>query len=277
MAAVVLVQGAGRGRVGAEPRRQLLAAEPRLPRPGRREPRVREALDLRLVELTPGDDGRLMERPAPAKLASNTVTALDVYGSLFDAGARTLQVRLPDAADAVSAVVVLRLHGRAMLGATSLSVLADYAERLAAGGGRLYLSGVDSELAEQIEYSGRFDLAGPIRIYDAEPVIALRTPEQSTRPARGSSQVRARLNRARGSQATKGPGLGPPLSRRGSSHRRGRTSAPLRDTPPTTCRSPCSLRTTWSWGRDGGSGGWPYTGRSRRRRTCRPPLRRVSA
>jgi SulP family sulfate permease len=134
-----------------------------------------EALDLRLVELTADDAGRLVERPASATLASNTVTALDVYGSLFYAGARTLQMRLPDPGGAVSAVVVLRLRGRTTLGATSLSVLADYADRLAAGGGRLYLSGVDPALAEQIEHSKRFDLEGPVRIYDAEAVIGAST------------------------------------------------------------------------------------------------------
>jgi SulP family sulfate permease len=134
-----------------------------------------EALDLRLVELTVDDQGRLIEQPAPERLASNTVTALDVYGSLFYAGARTLQIRLPDPADAVSAVVILRLRGRTMLGATSFSVLAGYAERLAAGGGRMYLSGVDSALAEQIDRSGRFELDGPMRVYEAEPVIGAST------------------------------------------------------------------------------------------------------
>ena len=42
--------------------------------------------------------------------------------------------------------VVLRLRGRATLGATSFAVLADYAERLATVGGCLYLSGVDPAL-----------------------------------------------------------------------------------------------------------------------------------
>jgi SulP family sulfate permease len=121
------------------------------------------------------DQGRLVERPAPTKLRSNAVVALDVYGSLFYAGARTLQIRLPDPGDALAAVVVLRLRGRTMLGATSFSVLADYAERLAARGGRLYLSGVDSGLARQIDHNRHLDLEGPIRVYDAEPALGAST------------------------------------------------------------------------------------------------------
>jgi SulP family sulfate permease len=100
---------------------------------------------------------------------------LDVYGSLFYAGARTLQVRLPDPGDATSAIVILRLRGRTMLGATSFSVLAGYAEQLASRGGRLYLSGVAPALAEQIRNSRRFDLEGPTRVYEAEPRIGSST------------------------------------------------------------------------------------------------------
>jgi SulP family sulfate permease len=135
----------------------------------------REALDLRLVQLTVDGQGRLVERPAPTRLESSTVTVLDVYGSLFYAGARTLEVRLPDPAGAESAVVVLRLRGRTMLGATSFSVLAGYADKLAGGGGRLYLSGVDPELSEQIGRSRRFDLDGPLRVFEAEEVLGAST------------------------------------------------------------------------------------------------------
>ena len=71
-----------------------------------------EAVDLRLVELVPDGTG-LAERPAPRTLESGRVILLDVYGSLFYAGARTLQSRLPDPSGSVRPVVVLRLRGRA--------------------------------------------------------------------------------------------------------------------------------------------------------------------
>ena len=91
----------------------------------------REAADLRVVQLIPRDDGAFVEQPAPPRLESRQVVLLDVYGSLFYAGARTLQARLPEPADAERPVVVLRLRGRAMLGSTAFAVLSDYAGLLA--------------------------------------------------------------------------------------------------------------------------------------------------
>jgi SulP family sulfate permease len=131
----------------------------------------RDALDLAVVQLVPQPDGRLVEQPPPQHLESRTIIALDVYGSLFYAGAKTLEVRLPDPADAEAAVVVLRLRGRTSLGATGLAVLARYGDRLAAGGGRLFLSGVDPALVEQLRRSGRVDDAGPVQIVEATEVI----------------------------------------------------------------------------------------------------------
>jgi sulfate permease, SulP family len=110
----------------------------------------KEALDLAVVELVPRLDGRFDERPAPARLRSRDVTLIDVYGSLYYAGSRTLQVKLPDPAGAESPVVVLRLRGRTALGATAFVVLAAYADRLQEVGGRLFLSGVDPGLFRQL-------------------------------------------------------------------------------------------------------------------------------
>lgn len=120
----------------------------------------REALDLRIVELVP-QDGGFREKAAPLTLQDDSVTMLDVYGSLLYAGSRTLQVRLPNPADVVRAAVVIRLRGRTQLGATFFSVIDDYAARLATGGGRLFLSGVDPSLLAQFERVGG---ASPSRI-----------------------------------------------------------------------------------------------------------------
>ena len=130
-----------------------------------------EALDLRIVELEPLADGRFAERPAPRHLESRTVLMLDVYGSLFYAGARTLQAHLPDPAGADYPAVILRLRGRAMLGATSFAVLSDYAHRLSAQGGRLYLSGVDPALIAQARRNRTVERAGDVRIFEATDVI----------------------------------------------------------------------------------------------------------
>ncbi len=131
----------------------------------------REALDLRVVELTFTDDGAIRESDAPERLAAHRVTVLDVYGSLFYAGARTLAAQLPDAVDVDEAVVVLRLRGRTELGSTSFLVLAGYADRLARGGGRLYLSGVDPHVLRQFARSRRRTVHGPVELYEATPTL----------------------------------------------------------------------------------------------------------
>ena len=138
----------------------------------------REALDLAVVRLVPADDEEgpgWVERPAPDRLPSGEAVVLDVYGSLFYAGARTLQARLPEVGAAEAPVVVLRLRGRTSLGATSQVVLNDYATELAGRGGRLYLSGIDDALATQIRQSRRLDLGGPVRIFPASPRIGAST------------------------------------------------------------------------------------------------------
>jgi sulfate permease, SulP family len=132
-----------------------------------------EALDLSVVELIPLGDGRFEERPAPATLTSHHVTVLDVYGSLLYAGARTLEAHLPELGGAESPAVVLRLRGRTSVGATFVKVVGGYADRLADAGGRLYLSGLDPGLTEQLRRTGHVD--GPVHAYDATPVVGAST------------------------------------------------------------------------------------------------------
>jgi sulfate permease, SulP family len=114
-----------------------------------------EAMDLKVVELVPTGDGRFREQPAPRTLTSHQATVLDVYGSLFYAGARTLQAHLPEVAGADAPAVVLRLRGRTSLGATFFRILASYAEQLGAAGGRLYLSGLDADMAARLARTGQ--------------------------------------------------------------------------------------------------------------------------
>ncbi|WP_370185376.1 SulP family inorganic anion transporter [Rhodococcus wratislaviensis] len=106
-----------------------------------------EAIDLKVVRLRV-EGTRLIEVTAPKRLADNEIVVLDVYGSLFYAGARTLQVRLPDPAGAASPVVILRLRGRTTVSATFFTVIADYARRLDAVGGQLHLSGIDPRIRD---------------------------------------------------------------------------------------------------------------------------------
>ena len=126
-----------------------------------------DAMDLRVVELRRLPDGGIEERPAPNALASRSVMVLDVYGSLLYAGARTLEVRLPDPGDAELAVVVLRLRGRTLLGATAITILENYAQRLSEHAGRLYLSGVDPKVAVTFRRAGHLSEDGPLQLIAA--------------------------------------------------------------------------------------------------------------
>jgi SulP family sulfate permease len=118
--------------------------------------------------LVPTVDGHLVVADPPLTLRDDDVVALDVYGSLFYAGARTLQAKLPDPGTAQRAAVILRLRGRTTLGATFAMVITDYAQRLATGGGTLYLSGLDPSVAEQWERRGLPGAPTNVRLFPAQ-------------------------------------------------------------------------------------------------------------
>ncbi|TKK76204.1 SulP family inorganic anion transporter [Kribbella jiaozuonensis] len=141
-----------------------------------------EAMDLKVVLLRSAGDGRWTEHPAPSNLPSHQATVLDVYGSLLYAGARTLRVKLPDPGGAEAPAVVLRLRGRTAVGATFVKVVDDYAVAVEAVGGRLYLSGVDSSLAELLRRSDRFDGSDPVGIFEATELVGEST-ERALRAA----------------------------------------------------------------------------------------------
>jgi sulfate permease, SulP family len=139
------------------------------------------ATDVSLRALVPRGDGRFSETDPPERLPSHAVTALDVYGSLFFAGARTLRDSLPSPAGAVRPVVVLRLRGRTQVGSTLIDVLDDYADDLRRAGGRLYLSGVDPGLAEQLRRTGKIEVEHDVWLAPAEELVGNSTTDAIAR------------------------------------------------------------------------------------------------
>lgn len=133
--------------------------------------------DIRIYELVevPGRGTAL--RHAPLVLPAGQVTVLDIEGNLFYAGARSLEVALPHVEPGSHPVAVLRLRGRERIGATLVKVLEALAQQVTAAGGRLYLSGVDHRVAEQIRRSG---LIGPddLTVIEATEILG-----ESTRAA----------------------------------------------------------------------------------------------
>jgi SulP family sulfate permease len=138
------------------------------------------ASDVSVRQIIRLDDGRHAESDPPTQLASNTVTVLDVNGSLFFAGARTLQEVLPSPAGATRPVVILRLRGYTHVGATLIDVLDDYAEELAQVGGRLYLSGVAADVSTQLRRAGKLDLDREVYLVPADSVIGASTAQAVT-------------------------------------------------------------------------------------------------
>jgi SulP family sulfate permease len=137
----------------------------------------RSALDLEIVELVPQPDGSVKEQPAPVSLASYHVTVLDVYGSLLFAGARTLELRLPDPTGARCPAMVIRIRGRTTFSSTAVQVLERYQARLGDVGGRLYLSGVNPTVALELERNHALDAIGPVELVPATDVVGAATRE----------------------------------------------------------------------------------------------------
>lgn len=133
-----------------------------------------DAVDLSVVELVVTENGGLVEQPPPASLTNGQTVVLDVYGSLFYAGARTLQARLPNPAGARDVAVVLRLRGRTTFGATFFKVVVDYVTSLDANGGRLYLTGLDPTVVSRLE-AAPTPLTGAARLFVETPEIGAST------------------------------------------------------------------------------------------------------
>lgn len=127
--------------------------------------------DIFVVEVVRRDDDQFEERPPSGRLRGDAVTVLDVYGQLFYAGARTLDQMLPRPHDVRNPVVILRLRGRTILGATLLDVLSRYAEELRRVNGRLYLTDLSEQAYEHAVRTRKLRLSGPVRIFEATPVV----------------------------------------------------------------------------------------------------------
>jgi SulP family sulfate permease len=135
------------------------------------------AADITVVELVERPDGQIEEQTPGKRLESDRVVVLDAYGNLFFAAARALERRLPDPGEADRPVVVLRLRGRAHFGATLIEVLSNYARKLDAAGGRLYLSGIRAAAHEDLVRTRKLELEGPVRIYEATSIVGASTRE----------------------------------------------------------------------------------------------------
>jgi len=130
------------------------------------------SLDVKVVELKRGPDGTFAEQPAPETLGDEQVTALDIYGSVFYAGADVIGAQLPKATGSHRPAVVIRLRGRTEVGSTFLQLVERYRSEVEQAGGVLFLAGVGPELRVQLERTGVLAAIGEDRVCEAEPTLA---------------------------------------------------------------------------------------------------------
>jgi SulP family sulfate permease len=136
---------------------------------------VSSANEVSVRALTRGPDGRIRESDPPVILPSRATTVLEVYGSLFFAGARRFEEQLPDVTGASQPAVVIRLRGRQRLGVTLIEVLDTYSEAVERAGGRLYLAGLSESAALQLQRSGKLDPDRTVDILRADDALGSST------------------------------------------------------------------------------------------------------
>jgi SulP family sulfate permease len=142
------------------------------------------AHEVRLAQQIPNPDGTVTEGPAPAELASNAVTLLQVYGNLTFAGAETLEQYLPKVGDAKRPVVILRLRAQEGIGSSFVTVLERYSQQVKAAGGRLMVAGVNPKVKRQLDRTETTsDILGPENVF-----VVTTTLGASTRAALAAAQ-----------------------------------------------------------------------------------------
>lgn len=130
---------------------------------------VRQSNQVTIKRWRLSPEGDLIETDPPAHLPANEVVALQPYGSLFFAAAPVLESQLPAPAEGSrSAVVILRLRGRADLGTTFMDVLRRYAQALTAAGSKLVIVSANDRIQEQLRVTGVTDVIAAENIYTGD-------------------------------------------------------------------------------------------------------------
>lgn len=140
--------------------------------------------EVRLTQIIQNPDGAVTEGPAPAELASNAVTVLQIYGNMTFTGAETLEQYLPKAGSATRPVVILRLRAQEGIGSSFITVLERYSQQIKAVGGRLMVAGVSKKVKGQLDRTETTaDLLGPENVF-----VATTNLGASTRAALAAAQ-----------------------------------------------------------------------------------------
>jgi SulP family sulfate permease len=130
------------------------------------------SLDVQVKQILPTQTGRsFQEQPAPAELSPNTITILNIYGSVFYASADILRAALPSPYTADQSVVILGLRGRNELGSTFINLLERYAKELCTRNSKLMLAGVAPGVIRQLTKTGITHTIPPTDIFPATSIL----------------------------------------------------------------------------------------------------------
>jgi len=133
---------------------------------------VTSSREVRVDQLIPNPDGSITEKPAPAELASNSVTLLQLYGNMTFAGAETVEQFLPKAGSAVRPVVILRLRAQEGIGSSFVTVLERYSQQIKGAGGKLMVAGVNRKVKGQLDRTeATGEILGPENVFVATTAL----------------------------------------------------------------------------------------------------------
>ena len=127
--------------------------------------------DIGVAELVMQPDGTFVERAEPDRVLPNSIVLLEPFGSLYFAGAHSLESHLPDPQGAQGATVILRLRDVRQVGSTLVGVLERYAHKLHHNGAHLILTELSDKAYAQLTHTETIELIGIDRAYRAEPEV----------------------------------------------------------------------------------------------------------
>ncbi len=132
---------------------------------------IKSANDITVVHLIKNDKDLIVVNPIPKVITEGEPMVVSVEGSLFFAGAQTLLEKLPKVGNTRNPVVILRLRNQSQMGATLIDVLDEYAEDLEQAGGKLYISGLDSDQLGYLEASGKLEEGTEVEYFEETEVL----------------------------------------------------------------------------------------------------------
>lgn len=126
---------------------------------------------MKVTRLESVGNGLFRETELPAVLPDDNPLIVSVHGHLYFAAMRDLRQKLPMPNGVKHLTIILRMRGDELLAGTGASVLAEYAEQLRVGGGKLILCGVEKPVWDTLRRTGMLRRIGEENVFRADDVL----------------------------------------------------------------------------------------------------------